>query len=62
MKRKKEIILLYMNYNHQKERMKILLDDYILVMIYNIHNNFYDLILLLLYNLINLIQNLYFVI
>ena len=37
MKRKKEIILLYMNYNHQKERMKILLDDYILVMIYNIH-------------------------
>ena len=43
-----------MDYNHQKEQMKIILDDYILLMKYNIHNNFFYQILMLLNNLMNL--------
>ena len=42
--------------------MKTLKDDYFLIMIYNIQNNFYDLILMLLHNLINSIRNLFYLI
>ena len=42
--------------NHKK----IIVDDYILLKKYNIDNNFYYLIGLLLHNLMNLIQNLFY--